>query len=824
MVDVDKMANPKQLREKLSVWELKTDPRAPLSDKQKDSFMELSTIASNRPLPIELPLDDVSSFPSTLSSNIPLSGTDEGLLSEGLAAMNMEDEKIDNAQQFFAWFSKVENEMENAEEISYKEHVDQLREYRKQCDQVLEEVSNALKHLEDLQRQYMFVSTKTNALHEACEQSVEEQTRLVNTAESISNKLSYFNELGRMSHKLSSPTLSVTSDSFVPMLTRLDECIAYINSNPNYKESQVYLARFKHCLSKALNLVRVHVVNILQSAALQVLPKKDAIKPSDNAFTLFYGKFRTNAPRVKALMEQIEERVSKSPEYDTLLNDCHQCYFNQREILLGPSITTAISELASQHVKDHCALVRSGCAFMVRICQDENQLFFHFFSKPTDKLDILLERLCNNLYDVLRPLIIHINHLETLAELCTILKTEMLEDHVQNNPHELIAFETVAKQMLEDVQERLVYRAHIYIQSDILNYRPAPGDLAYPEKLEMMASIAESLRKDSISRQSSTTSTTSATSEHSTSLTEVKENGDVQSSSIVAMPYSNAPMSPADLHGMWYPTVRRTLVCLSKLYRCIEKTIFQGLSQEILYVCIMSLVSASQAIIKRKGPVDGTLFLVKHLLILREQIAPFHVEFAIRETALDFSKMRVAARHLIFKTNKIFKLNSDNALLEFLVEGTPQVTENYRDSKRDVDNQLKRTCEDFIKFVTDSFITDLNAFLQKANVIVNLAKEGDAAKVSLRQQPFAGPDKVHDIVTTSFKQIKSKLPSILKSMSLYLANKDTEYILFKPIKANVQQAFVQLYTIIVENYSEEDQQIIGCPTAEQVNLLLSASH
>ena len=35
---------------------------------------------------------------------------------------------------------------------------------------------------------------------------------------------------------------------------------------------------------------------------------------SDDAFTLFYGKFRTNAPRVKSLMEQIEQRTDKSPE------------------------------------------------------------------------------------------------------------------------------------------------------------------------------------------------------------------------------------------------------------------------------------------------------------------------------------------------------------------------------------------------------------------------------------------------------------------------------------------------------------------------------
>ena len=51
---------------------------------------------------------------------------------------------------------------------------------------------------------------------------------------------------------------------------------------------------------------------------------------------------------------------------------------------------------------------------------------------------------------------------------------------------ELRAFELVCRQMLMDVQERLVYRTYIYIKSDILQYAAAQGDLAYPEKLEMM--------------------------------------------------------------------------------------------------------------------------------------------------------------------------------------------------------------------------------------------------------------------------------------------------------------------------------------------------
>jgi hypothetical protein len=68
---------------------------------------------------------------------------------------------------------------------------------------------------------------------------------------------------------------------------------------------------------------------------------------------------------------------------------------------------------------------------------------------------------------------------------------------------------------------------------------------------------------------------------------------------------------------MWYPPVRRTLVCLSKLYRCLEREIFQGLSQEALTACMSSVSRAATQISAKKKPMDGQLFEVKHLLILR---------------------------------------------------------------------------------------------------------------------------------------------------------------------------------------------------------------
>lgn len=50
----------------------------------------------------------------------------------------------------------------------------------------------------------------------------------------------------------------------------------------------------------------------------------------------------------------------------------------------------------------------------------------------------------------------------------------------------LHALGVAARALLEDAQERLVFRAHVHLRADVLMYRPAPGDLAYPDKLEMM--------------------------------------------------------------------------------------------------------------------------------------------------------------------------------------------------------------------------------------------------------------------------------------------------------------------------------------------------
>lgn len=57
---------------------------------------------------------------------------------------------------------------------------------------------------------------------------------------------------------------------------------------------------------------------------------------------------------------------------------------------------------------------------------------------------------------------------------------------------------------------------------------------------------------------------------------------------------------------------------------------------------------------------------------------------------------------------------------------------------------------------------------------------------------FHFPENVRRLVSESYMLLKSKIPSTLQIMSLYLANKDTEYILFKPVKVRIELLFVKL--------------------------------
>ncbi|XP_061397618.1 conserved oligomeric Golgi complex subunit 3 [Musca vetustissima] len=820
--------NLRKIRSRLLQWETKSNGLAALNVVQEECLEQINLVWSQD----NADPDDCSKD-TEVKNNIEENGLVPSLNDLKLTTVS----GIDTTHDFLVWYDRVHAEIQENTDIASHRYLHQLMTRSNECAHILDQIEQAMARLKTLREEYAFVSDKTEALNTASEQLIEEQEKLQKLGEDIHKRLHYFSQVELLNQRLHSPTLSVASESFRECLNKIDDCLTYLKEHPTFKDSHAYTVKYKHCLAKAVTLIKNYVNNVMSQATEATLRPRN-ITPSgsgdiaptspDAAFALYYGKYQTSAAKVKRVSQMIESRVDVCPEYANLLAEMQQNYLNERSTIMTPSVDKAIKDIKAQHKGDHCTLMRSSCSFLVHICQDEHRLYYQFFATESEVLTTYLESLCNILYDTMRPFIIHINHLETLAEICSILRIEMLEEHVQQNPTPLEAFASVANQLLQDAQERLVFRAHLYLQSDILNYNPSAGDLAYPDKLEMMESIALSLQEPAQLKRFDSRSSLISTNSN---ITEA-ESVDTSVSRVRSM------NSPADLHGMWYPTVRRTLVCLSRLYRCVDRPIFQGLSQEALKLCIQSVSSAATKIAQAKTPIDGELFEIKHLLILREQIAPFRVDFTAKETSLDFSKVKTAAFGLLQKRKQLFSMGSNNALLEFLLEGTPQIKEHLLDSRKEVDRQLKLSCEQFIKDAVHTLAAPLMLFLDKAQAVVNSdAKIASTSKdqpqphpavtkvnYTLRQSSWASPQQISSVIQETQRLIKTKLPALQRSMQLYLSNRDTEFIIFRPIRNNVIQSFVKLEQLLTTNgYSADDMIITSCPSAEQVSILLSSA-
>lgn len=294
-------------------------------------------------------------------------------------------------------------------------------------------------------------------------------------------------------------------------------------------------------------------------------------------------------------------------------------------------------------------------------------------------------------YDVTRPLILRSNvDIDTLAELCTILNVGIADD----TGDAAQAFVSVASEMLQDVQQRLVYRAQQYVRTSISGFAPSPQDLDYPRKLQ-------------------------------------------------AVPQSGE--AGADQLGLasWYPTLSRSLLLLSQLYRCLDRKVCEAEAQELLQACMSSLEDGHRAVSVTQGRAHGQLFLIKHLLILREQIAPFDVDFTVKEISLDFSPLKDAAAGFMRHSGSLFHLDSSNPIFGFFTQGLPGVRETRSDSRQDIDKRLKQVCHEYIQGVSKFLTGDITSFLTKAQAVAvteggTLASQAFATPGrSVRRRPFA---------------------------------------------------------------------------------------
>ncbi|KAF8704468.1 hypothetical protein HU200_031421 [Digitaria exilis] len=741
-----------------STWE----QNAPLTEQQKAAIAALSHAVAERP------------FPANLEKS---SGKDGGAAvpekESALEEAGAMDAVLVNTHQFYKWFAELESAMKSETEEKYRLYENTLEERVKTCDGILKQVDDTLNLFEELQSLHSSVATKTKTLHDACDQLLVEKQRLIEFAEALRSRLNYFDELENVSSSFYSQNMNIGNEQFLPLLKRLDDCISYVENNPQYAESAVYLVKFRQLQSRALGMIRSHVLSILKGASSQV---QAAIRGSDSGknvvtegveASLIYVRFKAAASELKPILGEMESRSSRK-EYAQILSECHSLFCEQRLYLVRGMVQQRISEFARKEALP--SLTRSGCAYLMEACQFEHQLFAHFF--PSSAADVssmapLMDPLCTYLYDTLRPRLIYEGNIDSLCELVDILKVEVLGEQLSRRGESVAGLRPILQRILADVHERLTFCARTHIREEIANFRPSDEDLDYPGKLER-----------SVDTSSSAT---------------VGEN--------------------SDIYVTWYRPLEKTVSCLSKLYRCLEPSVFTGLAQEAVEVCSTTLQSASKVISKKSTPMDGQLFLIKHLLILREQIAPFDIEFSVTHKELDFSHLLDHLRRILRGQVSLFDWSRSTSLARTF---SPRVLESQIDARKELEKSLKATCEEFIMSITKLVVDPMLSFVTKVTAVkVALSSGSQGQKLDsvlakpLKTQAFASPDKVAELVQKVSTAIQQDLPKVMTKMRLYLQNPSTRMILFKPIKTNIVEAHIQLQSLLKSEYSTEEMQSIG---------------
>lgn len=118
---------------------------------------------------------------------------------------------------------------------------------------------------------------------------------------------------------------------------------------------------------------------------------------------------------------------------------------------------------------------------------------------------------------------------------------------------------------------------------------------------------------------------------------------------------------------------------------------------------------------EKSGRMDGQLFTIRHLLLLREEIAIYKAEFSVVEKDLDFSHMRDHLRRILNGEASLFALSNNNAVVQLVSRAGPRVLNSQIDSKKRLEKQLKEVCEDLIMSVTKTTVEPMLSFITKVD-------------------------------------------------------------------------------------------------------------
>ena len=123
---------------------------------------------------------------------------------------------IDTGQQFLLWLHQVETSLVAEQSLPDQRFIRELERQLVVTSGLEKEVGYSFALLESLSTQYCMISEKTNSLHLACQHLMKE---LGEVDRELGERLMVFQSADKVAQKLTFPTLSVQSETFLALLS-----------------------------------------------------------------------------------------------------------------------------------------------------------------------------------------------------------------------------------------------------------------------------------------------------------------------------------------------------------------------------------------------------------------------------------------------------------------------------------------------------------------------------------------------------------------------------------------------------------------------------
>ncbi|EGX96670.1 Golgi complex component Cog3, putative [Cordyceps militaris CM01] len=197
----------------------------------------------------------------------------------------------------------------NASQQEYLLYRDQLSLTERHLDGLITDANATLELLSKLSNSFQSVEAQTSTFQAQCEEVLTEQTRLEKLADEVGTDYYYYSYLENATRRLNAPGAGrlVDDESFGDMVENIDACVAFMEDHETYRERDAYLARYNALLTKCLHLLDHGFTTRLEKASSDIARQLSATKSESTRHALVYGRFEEMLSDSYALLPNIHK-------------------------------------------------------------------------------------------------------------------------------------------------------------------------------------------------------------------------------------------------------------------------------------------------------------------------------------------------------------------------------------------------------------------------------------------------------------------------------------------------------------------------------------